>query len=462
VFTTCIEVTGNAYFGGVAIADGIPEDSLDDFNLFLYCLQEGQLEIDFNTDTPVTTLKGNMISLEDGVIRRTGTGFTYFSNYRGDLSVDKPSVPKSGSYTGTDTEDGANQIMNIYCKDGMCDVHLGDLGFSTCTLITGDPFFGGIAIARNVPEESLDDFKLDLYCLGVGQTQFSSTPTGTLTGSMIVLKDGIIRRTGPGFTFYLVSDNNGSTDVQIGNGKYLNNGYTTDGSRSSYEILCAEGKCDVVLEDTIFPACFALTGTNYFGGFAIAKGVDQASLGNFSLDLYCAKGLGIDIDMEDDQPITTISSRLEVLEDGILIEIDSGNRYFNWYSGGNPTNPTTSLYPNGIYYGQILDNGLIGFRTIYCNENKLCDIVSSGISSNPCIRITQAVAVRPFNGVAIVKDVPQDSLDDFDIDLYCLAPAQQVDYGTTNPTLTMRGGMIAQGNGVVTASVPAEATYFIV
>jgi len=61
-----------------------------------------------------------------------------------------------------------------------------------------------------------------------------------------------------------------------------------------------------------------------------------------------------------------------------------------------------------------------------------------------------------------VKDVPQDSLDDFDINLYCLAPAQQVAYGTTKPTATMTGDMVAQGNGIVTASNPADATYFIV
>mmetsp|Transcript_26342 Transcript_26342/g.30099 ORF Transcript_26342/g.30099 Transcript_26342/m.30099 type:complete len:402 (-) Transcript_26342:185-1390(-) len=400
-----------------------------------------------------------MIGLEDGVIRRTGTGFTYFSNYRGDLSVDKPSVPKTGSYAGTDTEDGTGQIMNIYCNDGMCDVKLGDNGFSTCSSITGNPFYGGIAMARNVPEESLDNFKLDLYCLGVGETQFGNTPTTTLTGNMIVLKDGIISRTGPGFTFYLMNDKNGSTDGQIGTGKYWNNGSTTDGSTSSYDILCAEGTCDVVLEYTIFPACFALAGQ--IGGFAIAKGINQASFGDFSLDLYCAKGLGIDIDMENDQPVATIVSGLEVLEDGILLVVDSGNKYFNYYSGGNPSNPTTSLYPNGFYYGRILDNGLFGIHTIYCNKNKLCDIVSSFVSSNPCIRILQDVAFRPFNGVAIMKDVPQDSLDDFDIDLYCLAPAQQVDYGTTNPALTMRGGMIAQGNGIVTASDPAHSTYFI-
>jgi len=64
--------------------------------------------------------------------------------------------------------------------------------------------------------------------------------------------------------------------------------------------------------------------------------------------------------------------------------------------------------------------------------------------------------------VAIVKDVPQDSLDDFDMDHYCLLPAQQVDYGTTKPTTTMRGGMVALGNGIVTASDPADVTFFMV
>jgi len=61
-----------------------------------------------------------------------------------------------------------------------------------------------------------------------------------------------------------------------------------------------------------------------------------------------------------------------------------------------------------------------------------------------------------------VKDVPQHSLDDFDIDLYCLEPAQQVDYGTTKPTATMTGDMVALGNGIVTASDPVDVTFFIV
>jgi len=403
-----------------------------------------------------------LIGLEDGVIRRTSTGFTYFSNYRGDLSAEKPSVPKNGAYGGTDTEDGTSQNMQLYCQDGMCDVQLGDTRFSTCTIITGELFLGGIAIATNVPKQSLDDFTLDLYCFKAGEAQFSSTPTGTITGSMIILQDGILRRTGPGFTYYLVSDKNGSTDGQIGTGRYYNTGSTTTGSKSGYGILCTEGKCDVVLEDFLFPACFALTGATYLGGFAIAKGIEQASLGDFSLDVYCAKGLAINIDMEKDQPIATIARGLEVLEDGILVEINSGNRYFNQYFGGNPANPTTSLYPNGFYYGTILDNGLFGILTIYCNENKLCDIVSSSIFSNHCLRLRPDVQPRPFNGVAIVKDVPQDSLDDFDIDLYCLALVQQVDYGTTKPTTTMKGGMVALGNGIVTASDPADITFYII
>ena len=59
-----------------------------------------------------------------------------------------------------------------------------------------------------------------------------------------------------------------------------------------------------------------------------------------------------------------------------------------------------------------------------------------------------------------MKDVPEDSLGAFEIDLYCLKPAQQVDYGVTVPTKTMAGGMISVDNGIVKAFEPADITYF--
>jgi len=451
VFTTCIAVTGNSYFGGVAIADGIPEDSLDNFDLDLYCVQKGKLEIDLDNDTPVTTLKGDMVFLEKGVIRRTSTGFTYFSNFKGDLSADKPSVPHNGYYYGLDTEDGSTQNLQIFCESGLCDVTLADTSFSTCSAITGDPFFGGVATATNVREESLDNFILNLYCLGINKTQFDSTPTSTLTGNILGLKDGIVRRMATGFTYFKVSDKNGLKDDQIDTGNYVSAASTTNGSRSSYKIHCAKKKCDVVLENFIFPDCLALTGISYLGGVALATGIDQDSLGNFSLNLYCAKGFGVDIDLN--QRTSIISSGLEVLEDGILRHIDSGARYFNIYFGSK----VNKSFSNGIYNGQSLDNGFGGLRSIYC-KNKMCDIAASAVYFNLCT--IQNGVPNPFNGVAYMKDVPEDSLGAFDIDLYCLKTAQQVDYGVTVPTKTMAGGMVSVGNGIVKAFEPADIIYF--
>jgi len=451
VFTTCIEVTGNSYFGGVAIADGIPEDSLDNFDLDLYCLQKGKLEIDLDKDTPVTTLKGDMNFLEKGVIRRTSTGFTYFSNFRGDLSADKPSVPHNGNYYGLDTEDGSSQNLEIFCEGGLCDVTLGDASFSTCSAITGDPFFGGVATATNIREESLDNFKLNLYCLGMNKTQFDSTPTSTLTGNILGLKDGIVRRTATGFTYFKINDKNGLKGDQIDTGNYINSASTTTGSRSTYKIHCAKKKCDVVLSKNVFPTCLALTGITYLTGVALATGIDQDSLDNFSLKLYCAKGFGVDIDLK--QPTSIISSGLEVLEDGILRDIDSGARYFNHYFGSK----VNKSFSNGIHFGVSLDNGNLGFRSIYC-KNKMCDIAASAVFFNPCT-IHNGV-FSALNGVAYKKDVPEDSLGAFDIDLYCLKPAQQVDYGVTVPTKTMAGGMISVDNGIVKAFEPAAITYF--
>jgi len=451
VFTTCVEVTGNSYLGGVAIADGIPEDSLDNFDLDLYCLQKGKLEIDLDKDTPVTTLKGDLIFLEKGVIRRTSTGFTYFSNFRGDLSADKPSVPHNGNYYGLDTEDGSTQELQIFCEGGLCDVTLADSSFSTCSAITGDLFFGGVATATNVREETLDNFKLNLYCLGINKTQFDSTPTSTLTGNILGLKDGIVRRMATGFTYFKFSDKNGLKGDQIDTGNYMNSASTTNGSRSSYKIHCANKKCDVELTKDIFPTCLALTGIKYLTGVALATGIDQDSLDNFSLNLYCAKGFGVDIDLK--QPTSIISSGLEVLEDGILRHIDSGARYFNYYFGSK----VNKSFSNGIYFGQSLDSGNLGLRSIYC-KNKMCDIAASAVSFNPCT--IQNGVTNAFNGVAYMKDVPEDSLGAFDIDLYCLKPAQQVDYGVTVPTKTMAGGMISVGNGIVKAFEPADITYF--
>ena len=84
-----------------------------------------------------------------------------------------------------------------------CDVTLQDTSFSTCQAITGDPFFTGVGLAKNVPRDSLDDFVIELYCLAEGQLVIdpSQDPTGTLEGNLELDRVGILRRPGRGVTY---------------------------------------------------------------------------------------------------------------------------------------------------------------------------------------------------------------------------------------------------------------------
>ena len=80
----------------MAVAAGVPEDSLDDFDLDLYCLQDGRTTIDIGSNTPEMTLKGNLVRLEGGAIRHTVADFIYFSKHVGDHSADKDPIPTMG------------------------------------------------------------------------------------------------------------------------------------------------------------------------------------------------------------------------------------------------------------------------------------------------------------------------------------------------------------------------------
>ena len=84
-----------------------------------------------------------------------------------------------------------------------CDVTLRDSSFSTCQAITGDPFFTGVELAKNVPRDSLDDFDIELYCLAEGQLEIgpSQDPTEILEGNLELDRVGILRRPGRGVTY---------------------------------------------------------------------------------------------------------------------------------------------------------------------------------------------------------------------------------------------------------------------
>lgn len=105
----------------------------------------------------------------------------------------------TGRYDGQDLEDGTLQSLSLICKDGLCDIWLGDIQFSTCAKITGN-IFGGLGVARDVPQDSLHDFKMDLYCFrDASETQidYSKPPASTLTGNMDFLPNGGIQYKGP-------------------------------------------------------------------------------------------------------------------------------------------------------------------------------------------------------------------------------------------------------------------------
>ena len=100
-------------------------------------------------------------------------------------------------------------MLTHHSFDGIksCDVTLLDSSFSTCQAITGDPFFTGVGLAKNVPRDSLDDFDIELYCLAEGQLVIdpSQEPTGILEGNLELDRVGILLRPGRGITYLKVS-----------------------------------------------------------------------------------------------------------------------------------------------------------------------------------------------------------------------------------------------------------------
>jgi len=110
----------------------------------------------------------------------------------------------TGTYFGLDTDDASPQNLELLCDEEQCDVILADPRFSTCERELGAGTFNtGVGIAKNVPVDSLDDFKIAFYCLQEDETviDFDADPTTYLTGNIELLPGGGIRRTGPGFSY---------------------------------------------------------------------------------------------------------------------------------------------------------------------------------------------------------------------------------------------------------------------
>jgi len=300
----------------------IPQDSLDDFEIKLYCLTKVELEVDITDPSRKhdAILTGNFSRLQDGLLRRTGPGFTYYLS-------SKPASPTNDfvqRLVGLDLEDGSSQVLTIVCAGGLCDINLQDASFSTCIdNIAGDIYLGGLGIARKVPQDSLDSFKLDLYCIDdifqLSQgIDYNADPAASLDGSMLFLEDGIVRRTGLNFmyfnTFWGDSSGKANKPTSISNGKYVGTKYL-DGGVNVVFPTCVNGICKVTVFNFIFSNCI-IPATNfnpYYNGVGFARNVTEDSLDNFDLDIYCIK-VGQEIDFDDDKPTYTISYGLVLVD----------------------------------------------------------------------------------------------------------------------------------------------------
>ena len=83
----------------------------------------------------------------------------------------------------------AAQVLTLDCKRGRCDITLQDSSFLTCIKQLGlQRYLGGLALARDVPQDSLYDFDFELFCAsnffqGIDYT----SPVATLPGSLAFL-----------------------------------------------------------------------------------------------------------------------------------------------------------------------------------------------------------------------------------------------------------------------------------
>lgn len=93
---------------GIAKADQVPQDSLYDFTLDLYCVESLNSlgDIDYDNITPIA-LTGNLIFLENGLVKRTGPGFSYYNT--ANIALQRTAEP-SGLYSGPKLADGNLQV----------------------------------------------------------------------------------------------------------------------------------------------------------------------------------------------------------------------------------------------------------------------------------------------------------------------------------------------------------------
>ena len=91
------------------------------------------------------------------------------------------------------------------CNGGLCNITLRNSSFSACpgTFLQDREFWVGVALARDGPQDSLDNFVLNLYCSNIGQGGIDyTTPDAQLKGNMKFIRDGIVKHTTTDFRFF--------------------------------------------------------------------------------------------------------------------------------------------------------------------------------------------------------------------------------------------------------------------
>jgi len=443
IFSTCFPVVGG-FFGGLAVARDIPIDDLCDFELPLYCRAPNEALINYDAE-PSAILTGNVLSSPGGGLFREGPGFYYYKTSDPDIkSLPSPEIDGAiditGYYTGKDIEDGSSQLLSIFCGDSnSCDIAITDSSFSICTEVEGITFFRGVALATDVPRDELNDFQLQLYCLDTTQTDITDVdgPSSTLTGNIEILQDGLIRRTGPGFDYFK------SVNPASPTGDFTQRVFgidTEDGSIQFISLDCKEGFCDIVLADQSWGTCFEVRPEDSIGqGVAIARGVPQDNLDDFVLLLYCvslsdlAVGNGIDYST----PTTTLTGNMDFIEDGIIRRTGPGFTYFNRFWEGSSTESISS----GIYQGIKLFDSSPDFVFVTCDDGT-CQVSLFNYIFGQCVGPTGNTII---NGFGYARDVPEDALGSFDLDVYCTVRGQEIDFDNDSPTYTEVGfGLIPE------------------
>lgn len=305
---------------------------MDKFDIELYCLKKDERDIDYDRE-PDQILTGDLALVRDGILRRTGPGFRYAKtapteNEEG-FSVYKDFTQR---LFGSDTEDGSIQSIGLVCKEGLCDIELGDSSFGTCIEnIPGDTYLGGLATARGVPQDSLHDFELELFCfLGGPEGIDYTTPVARLKGNLVFLQDGIVQRTALGFK-YFNGFRGGARALTTGSNFYEGFRYDTGGEKD-IRMLCQNGMCEVIIWSSIHPSCIGPSGGRAFlNGVAFNSAVPEESLEDFEIGLFCVPpGDGAEIDYETQNPITTLkasitsgdqSGTVHLIEDDVVYDL---------------------------------------------------------------------------------------------------------------------------------------------